>query len=85
MLKSYVYVDGWTVGRKSPGDPILSTCGASKGNIPPIDPTGLLPVDDEDCPDVGGEGGDQDGEVGDGEREGDAVHDDRLLAHQPEA
>ena len=53
--------------------------------IPPIDPTGLLPVDDEDCPDVGGEGGDQDGEVGDGEREGDAVHDDRLLAHQAEA
>ena len=57
----------------------------SKGDSQPIDPTGLLPVDDEDGPDVGDEGGDQDGKVGDGERKGDAVHDGRLLAHQAEA
>ena len=57
----------------------------SEGNIQPIYPTGLFPVDDEDCPDVGGEGGDQDGKVGDGELKGDAVHDGRLLAHQAEA
>ena len=64
---------------------MLKDLQSNKGNFQPIDPTGLLPIDDEDCPDVGGEGGDQDGQVGDGEREGDAVHDDRLLAHQPEA
>ena len=58
-----------------------------KGNIQlqPIDPAGLLPLDDEDCPDVGGKGADQDGKVGDGEGEGNAVHDCRLLAHQAEA
>ena len=27
----------------------------------PIDPTGLFLVDDKDCPDVGGQGGNKDG------------------------
>ena len=29
--------------------------------IQPIDPTGLFLVDDKDCPDVGGQGGNKDG------------------------
>ena len=51
-------------------------------NIKPIDPTGLLLVDDEDCPNVEGKGGNKDGKVGNGEGDGDAVHDGGLLAHQ---
>ena len=50
--------------------------------IQPIDPTSLLAVDDEDCPSVGGQGDDQDGKVGNGERQGKTVHNSRLLAHQ---
>ena len=42
--------------------------------IQPIDPTSLLAVDDEDCPSVGGQGDDQDGKVGNGERQGKTVH-----------
>ena len=55
-----------------------------KGNIQlqPIDPAGLLPLDDKDCPDVGDDGGNKDGDVCDGEGEGDAVHDGGRLAHQ---
>ena len=50
--------------------------------IQPIDPTGLFLVDDKDCPDVGDDGGNKDGDVCDGEGEGDAVHDGGRLAHQ---
>ena len=53
-------------------------------NIQPIDSTCFFPVDDKDCPDVGDDGGDQDGNVCDGEGDGDAVYDGGRLADQAE-
>ena len=52
--------------------------------IQPIDPTGLFLVDDKDCPDVGGQGGNKDGQVGKGEGNGNAVHDGGRLPDQAE-
>ena len=42
-------------------------------NKKPVYPTGFFPLDDMDCPNVSGEGGSQDGDVGKGDGEGDAV------------
>ena len=53
-------------------------------NIQPIDPTGLFLVDDEDCPDISGKGGNKDGQVGKGEGNGNAVHDGGRLPDQAE-
>ena len=53
-------------------------------NIEPIDPTGLFPVDDEHCPDVGGKCNGKDGKVCNDKGNGNSVHDAGLLRHQAE-
>ena len=53
-------------------------------SIQPINPAGFLLVDDEDCPNVESKGGNKDGKVGNGEGDGDAVHDGGLPAHEAE-
>ena len=54
-------------------------------NRKPVNATRFFLLDDLDCPNISGKCGQQDGDVGDGEGNGDAVHDGGRLAHQAQA